>query len=138
MRALYPDIEGKLSRNGARIHYELYDNDGPTILLHPTWQIVHSRHWKMQIPYLARHFRVVTFDPVGNGRSDRCDDPKRFAFGEVVADAVAVLDETETESCVAVGLSYGGGMVVSLGVAFKCDVMVFGERVALTYFFSSP
>ena len=43
----------------------------PTILLMPTWSIVHSRHWKPQIPYLARHFRVVTFDGRGNGRSDR-------------------------------------------------------------------
>jgi pimeloyl-ACP methyl ester carboxylesterase len=30
-----------------------------------------SRHWKMQIPYLARHCRVLTFDGRGNGRSDR-------------------------------------------------------------------
>ena len=43
----------------------------PTVLLLPTWSIVHSRFWKVQIPYLARHFRVVTFDGRGNGRSDR-------------------------------------------------------------------
>ena len=30
----------------------------PTVLLLPTWSIIHSRHWKMQIPYLARHCRV--------------------------------------------------------------------------------
>ena len=41
------------------------------MLLLPTWSIIHSRHWKMQIPYLARHCRVVTFDGRGNGRSDR-------------------------------------------------------------------
>ena len=40
-------------------------------LLMPTWSIVHSRFWKLQIPYLARHFRVVTFDGRGCGRSDR-------------------------------------------------------------------
>ena len=43
----------------------------PTVFLLPTWSIIHSRHWKMQIPYLARHCRVVTFDGRGNGRSDR-------------------------------------------------------------------
>ena len=41
------------------------------MLLLPTWSIVHSRFWKAQIPYLARHCRVVTFDGRGNGRSDR-------------------------------------------------------------------
>ena len=43
----------------------------------PTWSIVHSRHWKSQIPFLARHFTVVTFDGRGNGRSDRPTDPAR-------------------------------------------------------------
>ena len=54
-----------------RLHYEVYGTGEPTVLLLPTWSIIHSRHWKMQIPYLARHCRVVTFDGRGNGRSDR-------------------------------------------------------------------
>lgn len=114
MRARYPDTEGFLQRNGTRIFFEVYENEGPTILLGQTWQILHSRHWKMQIPYLSRHFRVVTFDPVGNGRSDRSEDPSRFRGVEVMEDAIAVLDASGTESCVAAGLSYGGGIAVAL------------------------
>ena len=34
----------------------------------PTWSIVPSRFWKAQVAYLARHFRVVTFDGRGSGR----------------------------------------------------------------------
>ncbi len=111
MRARYPDSDGYVERNGARIYYEVYENEGPTILLAQTWQIVHSRHWKMQIPYLSRHFRVVTYDGVGNGKSDRPSTVERYMTKEVVSDAIAVLDATETESCVAVGLSMGGGLV---------------------------
>ena len=137
MRARLPDKEGKVVRSGAAVHYEVYENDGPTVLLYPTWQIVHSRHWKMQIPYLARHYRVVTFDPVGNGESDRCSDPARFAVRELIADAVAVLDETDTERCVAVGLSMSGGLVTVLGALHpdRIDGMV---AIAAAHFWAVP
>ena len=111
MRARYPDSDGFVDRNGAKVYYEVYENEGPTILLAQTWQTCHSRHWKMQIPYLSRHFRVVTYDPVGNGNSDRSSVVERYTTKEVIADAIAVLDATETESCVAAGLSMGGGLV---------------------------
>ncbi len=111
MRARYPDTEGFLERNGAKIFYEVYENEGPTILLAQSWQTCYSRLWKMQIPYLSRHFRVVTYDPVGNGKSDRVYEASRYKMSEVIADAVAVLDETGTETCVAAGLSCGGGFV---------------------------
>src|SRR5262249_51267723 len=74
----------------------------------PAWSIVHSRIWKMQVPYLARHYRVVTFDGRGNGRSDRPATGEAYADDEFVADAVAVLDATATSSAVSVGGSLGG------------------------------
>ena len=114
MRARYPDRDGYIDRNGARIFYEVYENTGPTILLAPTWQTAYSRSWKMQIPYLARHFRVVTYDPIGNGKSDRSLVPERYMLSERVADAIAVLDTTETNTCVAAGLSAGGFFVLAI------------------------
>ena len=61
-RARYPDEEGYVGHDGVRVFYEVYGHGSPTVFLLPTWSIIHSRHWKMQIPYLARHFRVLTFD----------------------------------------------------------------------------
>ena len=61
-RACYPETEGYVERDGVSVFYEVYGEGKPTILLLPTWSIVHSRCWKAQIPYLARHFRVVAFD----------------------------------------------------------------------------
>ncbi|HEU0335427.1 MAG TPA: alpha/beta hydrolase [Gaiellaceae bacterium] len=106
-RARYPDREGYVERDGVRSFYEVYGEGEPTVLLLPTWSIVHSRHWKMQIPYLARHCRVLTFDGRGNGRSDRPSEADAYREEEYAADALAVLDATGTERAAVVSLSRG-------------------------------
>jgi pimeloyl-ACP methyl ester carboxylesterase len=106
-RARYPDESGYVERDGVRIYYEVYGSGEPTVLLLPTWSIIHSRHWKAQIPYLARHFRVLTLDGRGNGKSGQPDAPAAYAEPEFAADALAVLDATSTEQAVLVSLSAG-------------------------------
>lgn len=108
MRARLPDREDFVVRGGVKVAYDVYDNDEPTILLMPTWSILHSRHWKLQIPYLARHFRVLTVEGRGNGRSDRPTDPAAYSDDEFVSDALAVLDATSTDRAVVAGVSMGG------------------------------
>ena len=49
-RARYPDEEGYVTRDGVRVFYEVYGDGDPTIVLLPTWSLIHSRHWKLQIP----------------------------------------------------------------------------------------
>ena len=104
MRARYPDREGYALRDGFKIFYEVYGGGPHTILLMPPWAIGHSRTWKGQIPYLSRHFRVVAYDPLGNGKSDRPSDPGEYTDWKRVADAIAVMDETATEQAVIVGI----------------------------------
>ena len=70
-RARLPDAEGHVERDGVRVCWERHGDGDPTLLLLPAWSLIHSRQWKAQVPYLARHYRVVTFDGRGNGRSDR-------------------------------------------------------------------
>src|SRR6187402_161106 len=102
MRARQPDEDGYVERDGVKLAYEVFGTGDPTVLLMPTWSIVHSRFWKLQIPYLARHFRVVTFDGRGCGRSDRPVRAEAYADAEFAADAVAVLDATNTDRAVLV------------------------------------
>jgi pimeloyl-ACP methyl ester carboxylesterase/UDP:flavonoid glycosyltransferase YjiC (YdhE family) len=100
MRARLPDESGYVANSGIRIHYEVHGTGQPALLLLPTWAIVDSRHWKMQIPFLARNYRVITFDPRGNGRSDRPRDPAAYADSAFASDIRAVLDATGTERAV--------------------------------------
>jgi pimeloyl-ACP methyl ester carboxylesterase/predicted glycosyltransferase len=113
-RARYPDAECFVERDGQRLFYEVYGESEETVFLIPTWSLVHSRHWKMQIPYFARHFRVLTMDGLGNGRSDRCRDPKRYAPAEFAHDCVAVMDASRTERAVMVCLSRGAQYLLEL------------------------
>jgi pimeloyl-ACP methyl ester carboxylesterase/predicted glycosyltransferase len=106
-RARYPDEEGFVERDGVSVFWERYGEGEPTILFLPTWSIVHSRTWKMQIPYLSRHCRVLTVDPRGNGKSDRPRQSDAYREEEFAADALAVLDATQTERAVLVSLSRG-------------------------------
>jgi pimeloyl-ACP methyl ester carboxylesterase len=111
-RARHPDASGELVRDGVRITWDRFGPAAPgpgqrTILLTPTWSVLHSRFWKAQVPYLARHHRVLTWDGRGNGRSDRPDDPAAYTDETFTADGLAVLDATDTASAVVVGLSYG-------------------------------
>ncbi len=109
---------GDVWRAGVRIAYRVYDSDQvdqgdprgpgrPTVLLMPTWSIIPSRFWRLQLPYLARHYRVVTFDGRGSGDSDRPVGAASYLDSEYAADALAVLDATGTERAVLAGLSCG-------------------------------
>jgi pimeloyl-ACP methyl ester carboxylesterase len=138
-RARYPDSTGYVERGGVRTFYEVYGSGTPTILLLPPWSIVHSRCWKMQIPYLSRHCRVLTFDGRGNGRSDRPPEPDAYDEAEYAADALAVLDATETDSAVVVAWSVAAQRAVLLaaehparvsGIVFIGPAVPFGEQLS--------
>jgi pimeloyl-ACP methyl ester carboxylesterase/predicted glycosyltransferase len=96
-RALYPDQDGYIERDGARVFYEVYGTGEPSVLLLPSWEIVHSRAWKCQVPYFARHGRVVTFDRRGSGRSSRPREVRAYDRSRAVGDALAVLDRAGIE-----------------------------------------
>lgn len=124
VRARQPERCGYAVRDGVRLYYEVF-GDGPiTVLLLPAWSIVHSRVWKLQVPHLARQFRVVAFDPRGNGRSDRPSGESAYDDEAFLADTLAVLDEVGVDSAVCVGLSYGGRVLVQL--AARCPERVLG------------
>ena len=87
------------------------------MLLLPTWSIIHSRFWKAQVPYLARHFRVVTFDGRGSGRSDRPTGAPAYADDEYADDTVAVHGRHRHRAGDLVGLSCGATWGIHVAAA---------------------
>jgi pimeloyl-ACP methyl ester carboxylesterase len=135
MRARQADAEGFIEHDGVKIHFEVHGAGGPTILLLPTWTLVHKRIWKMQLPYLARHFRVVTYDGPGNGRSDRPLTPPAYGQAAQVAYALAVLDATGTDRAVVVALSRAVNWALELAAEHPGRVhgtVAIGASIALT------
>src|SRR5688500_11575726 len=95
MRAKLPSRKGFVERDGVRLFYEVYGDGPDTLVLLPPWSIVHSRVYKAQIPYFSEHFRCITYDPRGNGRSDRPEAVEAYSLAQYVADALSVMDTTD-------------------------------------------
>ena len=113
MRAREPDARGVVERDGVRVGYEVFEpllgdtaTGRPTLVFLTSWAVIHMRQWKLQVPALARRFRVVTVEGRGNGAADRPVGPAAYADEEYVADAVAAMDAAGVERAVLVGLSF--------------------------------
>ena len=127
-RAMYPDDRGYVrDEDGVRVFWEVYGDSPDTVCLLPPWALLHSRAWHPQIAYLARHFRVITIDPRGNGRSDRPSLVSAYSRAAHVRDVIAVLDATGTERASLVSASPRAALALALCVEHP-------ERVAASVF----
>ena len=143
MRAKLPHSDGFVERGAVRIHYEVYGEGRDTLLFIPPWSIVHSRIYKAQIPWLSDYFRCITYDPRGNGKSDRPGRPEDYTVEHSVADALAVLDTTATEAAILIGMSLGGGLATMVAAHHPARVraaIVLGTTATIgpAYSYMSP
>ena len=108
-RARQPDSSGyATSADGLRLYYEVFGSGPRTIVFLPANPISHSRLWKAQVHYLARHFRVVVYDGRGNGLSDHPDPSGKWLGSCYADDCLTVMDATGTEAAVLVGICHDG------------------------------
>jgi pimeloyl-ACP methyl ester carboxylesterase/predicted glycosyltransferase len=118
MKAREPDTTGYVERDGVRVAWQVYGEQrrpgDPAVLLLPTWGILPAEVWKLQVPYLARRTRVITYDPRGNGSSDRPDEVSAYTREQLTQDALDVLDATDTDRVVVVALSRGNLQALDL------------------------
>jgi len=111
---LVPAREGFAEHGGVKLWYAVWGDSGPWLAFAPPFQIVHSQMLKAVVPYLSQHFRVVTMDGRGNGRSDRPQGQHAYNFDLYFSDFVAVLDTVGAERVALVGISAGAMTVLRL------------------------
>jgi pimeloyl-ACP methyl ester carboxylesterase/UDP:flavonoid glycosyltransferase YjiC (YdhE family) len=125
-RAREPDESGyATAADGLRLYWERFGDGGPTIVLLPPNPISHSRIWKGQVHYLARHHRVIAYDGRGNGNSDAPDPSRPWLDGWWASDCLTVMDATGTEAAVLAGIC-GDGVWPSIQIAAAQPERVLG------------
>lgn len=109
-----PVAAGHVVRAGRRIAWQEFGSGDDVLLLMPTWSIVHSDFWRHQVPYFAERYRVVAFDGLGNGGSDRPTDRRMYGDLLLAQDAIAVLDARRVARAAVAGVSQGGPWALAL------------------------
>ena len=90
--------------NDFSIYYESHGEGEPLIMIRGLGS--NADHWYAQVPELSKHYRVITFDNRGIGRSG--DPGGAFTVPDMAADAIGVMDALGIESAHILGLSMGG------------------------------
>ena len=100
----YGSNDGKyLTIHNTRIYYEEYGQGIPLLLLHPGLGSIENLAGI--IPELSRHFRVITPDAPGHGRSEHADS----LSGELLAEYCSrIIDQLKLDSAYVMGWSMGG------------------------------
>jgi pimeloyl-ACP methyl ester carboxylesterase len=110
-----PEIGQSVEANGIRTNYlEAGSGDQTVLLIHGSGPGVTSyANWRVVIPALAEHFRVVAPDMVGFGYSDR---PEGVEYGLTTwADqTVGLMDTLGIQQAHLVGNSFGGAIALRI------------------------
>mgnify|MGYP002349921863 CR=1 FL=1 len=111
-----PEIGRSVMAAGIRTNLHDMGTGSPVLMIHGSGPGVSAwANWRLSMPVLARHFRVVAPDMVGFGFSDR-PQGHAYTMDNWVAQAVGVLDALEIERADLVGNSFGGALALALAI----------------------
>ncbi len=90
--------------NGIEICYEIFGEGYPIILIQGFG--ARKEGFKCQVPALSEHFKVITFDNRGAGKTERVNEP--YTMGSLADDIKGLLDLLEIKQAHFLGTSMGG------------------------------
>lgn len=92
--------------------YELVGAGDPVVLVHGLGSS--ARDWEFQLPALADHYRVLTYDVRGHGASSKPRGP--YSVTQFASDLALLLERLEHRPAHVVGISMGGMIAFQLAV----------------------
>ena len=105
-------LEVKARIHDIDVHYETQGTGEPLLLIHGLGSS--TEDWEPQIGDFASHFRVITYDVRGHGRTDK---PRaRYSVRQFADDAAALLQHLKVGPAHVLGISMGGMIALQLAV----------------------
>ena len=101
-----------LKIKGINLYYEDQGTGEPILFIHGLGSS--GQDWELQAAAFSPHYRVITCDLRGHGRSDKPAGP--YSMSQFAGDAAALLQALGVASAHVVGLSLGGGVAFQLAV----------------------
>jgi len=93
------------------VHYDILGEGPPLILLHG--YALNSLMWEFQVPVFSKHFKVITVDLRGFGRSS-CG--KEWSGSAMAGDIIGLIEELKLEDVTVAGFSLSGGSAVRTAI----------------------
>jgi 3-oxoadipate enol-lactonase len=104
----------KTKVNDIELYYEVHGEGTPLALIsglgYPLWQ------WHLMVPYLEKHFQVITFDNRGVGQTDKPAGP--YTASMLAKDLEGLLDSLGIDRSVVMGHSMGGFIAQAMALEY--------------------
>ncbi len=111
-----PEIAYRTSAGGVDTNYHDRGSGFPVLLIYGSGPGVSAyANWRLVIPQLRDHYRVIAPDMVGFGFSER-PQGIQYTLDVWVAQAVGLMDKLGLEKAHVVGNSFGGAIALALAI----------------------
>jgi len=111
-----PEVGDSIVAAGIRTNYHDQGKGPPVLLIHGSGPGVTAwANWRLTIPALSPHFRVVAPDMVGFGETQR-PEGHRYSMQSWVVHLLGLLDALDIERAHIVCNSFGGALALALAI----------------------
>jgi pimeloyl-ACP methyl ester carboxylesterase len=100
--------------DGQRLAYTIYGDGTRTAVLMPGLLLSQKMQKRLARDLARRGSRVITFDPLGHGESDRPREMWRYSIPAFALQTVALLDHLELDQAVIGGTSLGANITLEV------------------------